>query len=142
MIRTGETIDANPAWLNLFGYSRDELKGFNASDLYVDPQGREDFLRRMAATGFVEDEVRFKKKDGTVMDCVRTAVARKDRHGESSPIRVRPTTSPNASGWKHVSWRRTGNCASWRRAWKQRGRRSVPRWHGSCTTTSHRHFPC
>ena len=77
----GTTIDANQAWRDLFGYSRDELMSFNAVDLYADPDDREDFLRRMAATGLVEDEVRFKKKDGTVMDCQRTVVARKDSQG-------------------------------------------------------------
>jgi two-component system sensor histidine kinase UhpB len=77
----GDAIDANPAWLNLFGYSREELKGFKTIDLYADPKDRDDFLRRIAETGFVEDEVRFKKKDGSAMVCVRTAVARKDQSG-------------------------------------------------------------
>ncbi len=79
----GASIDANQAWLDLFGYSRDELPGFNAVEVYANPEEREDFLRRMAETGLVEDEVRFKKKDGTVIDCQRTVVARKDEHGNT-----------------------------------------------------------
>ncbi len=78
----GATVDANPAWLNLFGYSPDELRSFNAASLYADPKDREDFLRRIAETGVVKDEVRFKKKDGTVIVCQRTAVARKDQRGK------------------------------------------------------------
>ncbi len=77
----GASIDANQAWLDLFGYSRDELPGLNAVDMYANPEEREDFLREMAETGCVEGEVRFKKKDGTVMDCQRNVVARKDDEG-------------------------------------------------------------
>jgi PAS domain S-box-containing protein len=77
----GRVLEANQAWLDLFGYSRDELPGFDVVEMYANPQDREEFLRKMAATGFVEDEVTFKKKDGTVMDCRRVAVARKDREG-------------------------------------------------------------
>ncbi len=79
---SGQTIDANPAWLKLFGYSRDELESFNVVDLYADATDRDDFLRRIAETGVVEDEVRFKKKDGTVILCQRTAVAQKDQRGK------------------------------------------------------------
>ncbi len=78
----GKNITANRAWLDLFGYTRDELPGLDSRlDIYAEPHDRDDFLRRIAETGHVEDEVRFKKKDGAVMDCVRNVVARKDEHG-------------------------------------------------------------
>jgi PAS domain S-box-containing protein len=77
----GRVLDVNKAWLDLFGYSRDELPGLNVIETYANPEEREDFRRRIDRTGFVEDEVRYKKKDGTVMDCQRTVVARKDAHG-------------------------------------------------------------
>jgi PAS domain S-box-containing protein len=77
----GQNMIVNQAWLDLFGYSRDELQDLRAVDVYANPQERADFLRRIAETGLVEDEVRFKKKDGTVMDCVRSVVAHKDEHG-------------------------------------------------------------
>ena len=77
----GATIEANQAWLELFGYSRDELAEFKAVDLYVDPVDREDFLRRISHTGFVRDEVRFKRKDGSQFDCERTVVTLKDDTG-------------------------------------------------------------
>ncbi len=77
----GTTIEANQAWLDLFGYSREELPQFRAIDLYAAPSDREDFLRRIAETGFVRDEVRFKRKDGSQFDCERTVVAIKDGTG-------------------------------------------------------------
>lgn len=77
----GAIIDVNQSWLELFGYRRDELHHITALDLYADPADRASFLRRMNADGRAKDEVRFKKKDGTVFDCERTVVARKDEHG-------------------------------------------------------------
>jgi len=78
----GETVEANQAWLDLFGYSRNELPTFRAIDLYANPLDRDDFLRRIAETGFVRDEVRFKRKDGSEFDCERTVVALKDASGD------------------------------------------------------------
>ena len=77
----GRMLDVNQAWLDLYGYSRDELPEFNASDGYANPEDRKEFLRRVAEAGFAEDEVRFRKKDGTVMDCHMVLVARKDNRG-------------------------------------------------------------
>ncbi len=77
----GTVIDVNQAWLNLFGYEREDLASLNAIDLYANPADRDDFLRRMAKTGFVQDEVLYKRKDGAVFDCQRTQVAFKDKHG-------------------------------------------------------------
>ncbi len=80
---TGRFLEVNHAWLDLFGYSRDELPGISVVELYAKLEEREDFLRRIAETGLVEDEVRFKKKDGTAMDCHRTTVARRDADGNA-----------------------------------------------------------
>ena len=77
----GRTIDANPAWLDLFGYSRDDLPGITVPDLYADPADREAFLRKMNERGSVKDEVLFKRKDGSVFDCERNVVARRDGQG-------------------------------------------------------------
>ncbi|MCK9356724.1 MAG: PAS domain S-box protein [Dehalococcoidia bacterium] len=79
----GAIIDVNQSWLDLFGYSRGDLSNLTAFDLYADPADRGPFLRRMAAEGRVQDEVRYKKKDGTVFDCERTVVARKDEQGRT-----------------------------------------------------------
>jgi PAS domain S-box-containing protein len=77
----GTDHEVNQAWLDMFGYSREELPGLNAVDLYADPADREEFLRKVSETGFVRDEVRFKRKDGTAFDVERTVVALKDATG-------------------------------------------------------------
>lgn len=78
----GTHVEANQAWLDLFGYSREELASIDsARDVYVDPRDRDEFLKRIEESGLVADEVRFKKKDGTVMVCQRTVVARRDLAG-------------------------------------------------------------
>jgi diguanylate cyclase (GGDEF)-like protein/PAS domain S-box-containing protein len=77
----GASIEANQAWHDLFGYTREDLATLKAADIYADPADRADFLRRIADTGFVKDEIRFKRKDGTVFDSARTVVTVKDGSG-------------------------------------------------------------
>ncbi len=77
----GRSIEANQAWLNLFGYTRDELKSLGAADVYAIPADRASFLDRIERTGFVFDEVMMKRKDGTIFDCQRSVVARRDDSG-------------------------------------------------------------
>lgn len=79
----GTHLEANQAWLEMFGYTREELPFIDsARDVYVDPRDRVDFLRRIQESGIVADEVRFKKKNGLEMLCQRTVVARRDEHGK------------------------------------------------------------
>lgn len=78
----GATMEANQAWLDLFGYTREELGQFAAIDLYADPADRARFLEQMAEHGAVADEVRYKRRDGTVMDVQRAVIARKDARGK------------------------------------------------------------
>ncbi|MCK9356361.1 MAG: PAS domain S-box protein [Dehalococcoidia bacterium] len=77
----GTGHEVNQAWLNLFGYTREEAARLNPADLYVDPADREVYIRRLVETGWVEDEVRNKRKDGSVIICQRSVVARKDEAG-------------------------------------------------------------
>jgi len=77
----GTSIEANQAWLDLFGYSREEVAGLRALDFYADPTERDDFLRRIAQHGVVRDEVRMKRKDGITFDCERCVIALKDDTG-------------------------------------------------------------
>jgi PAS domain S-box-containing protein len=77
----GLHVDANQAWLDLFGYTNEDLASFDARSAYADSSDRDDFLRRIAATGAVRDEVRFKKKDGTEFDCERAVVALRNANG-------------------------------------------------------------
>ena len=76
---TGHVV--NQAWLDMFGYTREDLSTLNAVDLYVNPVDRDDFLRRISQSGSVRDTVWFKRKDGTHVLCERTVVARRDDAG-------------------------------------------------------------
>jgi PAS domain S-box-containing protein len=78
----GRITEANASWFRLFGYSPGDLKWLNARDTYAEPGDRDVFLRKIAETGsLVDDEVRVKKKDGTVMDCLRSVTVRRTSDG-------------------------------------------------------------
>ena len=81
--REGECLDANPAMLRLFGYTKDELIGkINVREMYADPGDRELLHRRMERKHSVkEHEVVLRKKDGAEMQCLLTATARDGGHG-------------------------------------------------------------
>ena len=46
----GSNVRANQAFLDLFGYSREELPKLNMLQFYANPDDRKDFLRRIAQT--------------------------------------------------------------------------------------------
>lgn len=80
--REGEFIDVNQSGLDLFGYTRDEMIGMNAREIYVDPNDRFAFQREIEQKGAVTDyEVRFRTKDGTRMDCLLTSSVREAKDG-------------------------------------------------------------
>ncbi len=80
--RDGRYVDANQAFLSLFGYAREELMRARAHDLYVDPKDRRRFQRQIERSGAVRDyELRLRRKDGAEMDCVLTATVRRDEGG-------------------------------------------------------------
>ncbi len=72
----GTYVDANRAALDLFGYTRDEMKKLKARKLYVDPADALRLQTEMEKKGFAQNfEVRLRKKDGTEMDCLFTVTA-------------------------------------------------------------------
>jgi len=76
--REGRFIDFNQAFLNLFGYSKDELMAFYAQETYVYPDDRGRFQKEIEQKGFVRDyEVKLRKRDGREMDCLLTATVRR-----------------------------------------------------------------
>ena len=77
----GSNMRVNSSWLKLFGYTGEEVSHLNIIDIYANPADRQDLLKAIARKGNVDDEVRFKKKDGTEFDCARTVTARRDEQG-------------------------------------------------------------
>jgi PAS domain S-box-containing protein len=80
--RDGKFVDVNRAALSLFGYDREEMIGLDAVTIYLDPADREKFQREIEKKGSVRDyEVRCRRKDGKVMDCLLTSTLRKAADG-------------------------------------------------------------
>jgi len=80
--REGDIVEANQSHLDLFGYTREEIFEWKAQSTYVDPDDRSRFKKEIEENGFVKDfEARLRKKDGTEIDCLVTATARRSREG-------------------------------------------------------------
>jgi len=78
----GKFIDINSAGLELFGYSKEEMMALNVRELYANPDDRRRFQQEIERGGFVRDyDIRLRKKDGTEMDCLVTAILRRDKDG-------------------------------------------------------------
>ena len=80
--REGKFIDANQSTLDLFGYTREEMRRLKAHKLYADPLNSRTFQKEVEQKGFVRDyEVKLHKKDGTEMDCLFTVSVRRANDG-------------------------------------------------------------
>jgi PAS domain S-box-containing protein len=80
--RAGEFLDINQSGLDLFGYTREEMLGSDAREIYVNPDDRPRFQKEIESKGSVTDyEVKFRKKDKTEMDCLLTASVRHAKDG-------------------------------------------------------------
>lgn len=78
----GTIVEANPSFLNMFGYTRDELVGMNISKIYVDPTDREAYREEIERIGSVKDyPLKLKRRDGGEMDCTATATLRRGEDG-------------------------------------------------------------
>ena len=66
-IEDGNFLYANSAYEKNFGYSKGELLGRKAPEVYWEPNERTQILARLKKCGFVSDyEVRLKRKDGSM----------------------------------------------------------------------------
>jgi PAS domain S-box-containing protein len=80
--RDGRFVDVNQAMLDMLGYTRTEMLTLNARDLYANPTGRVQFQAAIEQTGLVRDfEIKFRKKDGDVIDCLSTSTTRQTEDG-------------------------------------------------------------
>jgi PAS domain S-box-containing protein len=82
--REGKFLDINPALLEVFGYTREEMiDKLDVREIYVYPGERETFQQEIEKKGSVRDyEVKFKKKNGTEMDCILNATVRRSAKGD------------------------------------------------------------
>jgi len=80
--RKGEFIDANQAAFDLLGYSREEMVALNARQLYATATNGGRFQKEIEQKGFVRDyEVKLRKKDGAVIDCLFNVSVRRAPDG-------------------------------------------------------------
>jgi PAS domain S-box-containing protein len=72
----------NQSSLQLFGYEQDELMDLSVPALYADAGQWRAFAQEIERSEFVKDfEVQFKKKDGSIIDCLLTAHLLKNGDG-------------------------------------------------------------
>ena len=81
--REGILIDANQAFLDLFGFSREEARNMEILQIYTDAADRKRFQEEIERKGSLKDyEVSFRKKDGTKIEGLLTSTVRRDKDGK------------------------------------------------------------
>jgi len=81
--RSGTILDVNGAALDMFGYTRAELKKLNAFDIYENPEDRESFIDHIEDDGFVKDmEVRLRRKNGAILETIISATQWRSKDGK------------------------------------------------------------
>ena len=80
--RDGKLTSTNQAYLDLFGYTREEVIGLDVRKTYANPEDRLRYQQEMERKGEVKDfELKLRKKDGTELDCLLTATVRQPQDG-------------------------------------------------------------
>ena len=76
--KKGELIDFNQSTLDLFGYSKEELRGMDSKTVFVNADEYNRLQEKIAQNGSVREfEAKLRKKDGTEMECLITSTARR-----------------------------------------------------------------
>jgi PAS domain S-box-containing protein len=80
----GLFIEANTALVKMLGFEdKDELFANNVSEIYLNPKDRAEVSEKLSRHGFVKnEELTFKKKDGTPVVVSETAIAVRRESGE------------------------------------------------------------
>jgi PAS domain S-box-containing protein len=79
----GKIIEFNPAGIELFGYSRQEIIGDNILTLYNTPEDRDKFKEAIRQKGYIRDyDLKLRKKDGTPIDCLLTSTFWQSEEGD------------------------------------------------------------
>jgi PAS domain S-box-containing protein len=72
--RDGKYIAFNQSFLDLFGYTEEDMINMRAENKYIDPNDRVKFIHEVEEKGSLKDfEVTLHKKDGTKIYCLITA---------------------------------------------------------------------
>jgi PAS domain S-box-containing protein len=81
--KEGQFIDFNRAFASILGYTdKNELKALKVAHIYVNPDDREAFAKRVQSEGLVRnEELHLKKKDGTHIIVSDTAAPVYDKEG-------------------------------------------------------------
>ena len=80
--RDGKVEAVNQAFLDLFGFTREEAAKMDILSIYIDSADRIRFQEEIERHGSLKDyEVRRRKKDGTVIECLLTSTVRLDEDG-------------------------------------------------------------
>ncbi len=79
----GRLIDANQAFLDLFGYSREEIIHSNAKQVYASVKDRKIFKQAIQERGSIRDfEMQLLKMDGAIMDCLLSVTTKRGENGK------------------------------------------------------------
>ena len=111
----GQVIDANPAMLQLLGYStKEELQAHNLRELYLNPDDRQARVRELELKGsFRDHEVKLLRKDGKTIFCTGLWLLPFEIPSDASTgCKARSWTSPSAARWRKSSTRSRNSCAA------------------------------
>lgn len=79
----GQFLEYNRATVELLGYTREEMQDLNVAQTYVQPEDRIRFHERIMSDKEVVDyEIKLRKKNGELIDCLVTASLRMDPDGK------------------------------------------------------------
>jgi diguanylate cyclase (GGDEF)-like protein/PAS domain S-box-containing protein len=77
--KDGSFVDMNESFVNLFGFTRQEVLKLNAKLAYVTPEDQENFKNVIKENGYTKDfEIKLKKRDRGIMDCLVTVMAKRN----------------------------------------------------------------